>query len=168
MEALIQSICLSISILGMSDSQEKRACKYMPAIVKESTRHNIDPVIFVSLIYTESSFNYWAVSNKGACGLTQVMPKYTGKYSPVKKYSCEQLKNPYTSIRAGTKIFKWWIKYAERKNGNIRNALCGYNAGFRHCFNKDPKLNIKKYSNKVLRIARKLRREMKKNNHANN
>ena len=160
MEVLIQSLCLSIGVLGMSDSQEKRACQYMPTIVKESNRHNIDPIIFVALIFTESCFNPWEVSRANACGLTQVIPKWTGgKASGRKKYTCKQLKNPYTSIKVGSRILAWWIKYAK---GNVRNALCGYNAGFKRCFNKDPKLNIKIYSNKVTRVARKLRREMKK------
>ena len=91
MEVLIQSLCLSIGVLGMSNSQEKRACRYMPTIVKESNRHNIDPAIFVALIYTESCFNPWEVSHANACGLTQVIPKWTGgKASGRKKYTCKQ------------------------------------------------------------------------------
>jgi soluble lytic murein transglycosylase-like protein len=160
MEALIQSLCLSIGVLGMSDPQEKRACQYIPTIVKESNRHNIDPTIFIALIYAESCFNPWEVSYANACGLTQVIPKWTGgKASGRKKYTCKQLKNPYASIKVGSRILAWWIKYAK---GNVRNALCGYNAGFKKCFNKDSRLNKSSYSNKVIRVARKIRREIKK------
>ena len=123
----------------------------MPQIVKSAKKHKIKPETLVSLIFVESSFGKKAVSPKGACGLTQVMPKYTGKYSPVKKYSCNQLKNPYTSIRAGSKILRWWINYHD---GDLKRALCSYNAGFR-CGIKRKKVSKHgmRYANKVLEKA---------------
>ena len=123
----------------------------MPQIVKSAKEYKIKPEILVSLIFVESSFRRKAVSNKGACGLTQVMPKYTGKYSPVKNYSCDQLKNPYASIRAGSKILRWWINY---HNGDLKRALCSYNAGFR-CGKKRKKVSKygMKYASKVLEKA---------------
>jgi len=121
---------MAVASLGMSSTQQKRACKYMPLIVEQSAKHNVDPSVAVSMIFVESSFNPWEVSHAGACGLTQVIPKYTGKYSPVRKYSCNQLKNPYISIRAGLNILKYLMKTTA---GDMDRALCSYNAGVRGC-----------------------------------
>lgn len=153
MNELVALLCISISSLGMSDYQNKKACQYMPQIVKSSKKHNIKPEILVSLIFVESSFRKKVVSHAGACGLTQVMPIYTGKYSPVRKYSCDQLKNPYTSIKAGTKILRWWIDY---HGGDLKRALCSYNAGFRCGKNKKRKISKlgMKYAEKVISRAR--------------
>lgn len=163
MGELILALCLSVPSLGMSTYKNKKACQYMPQIVKSAKKHEIKPEILVSLIFVESSFRRKAVSNKGACGLTQVMPIYTGKYSPVKKYSCDQLKNPYTSIRAGSKILRWWINY---HNGDLKRALCSYNAGFR-CGIKRKKVSKygMKYASKVLERANLI--ETKKNQFLN-
>tara|TARA_Y100001970_G_scaffold251455_1_gene324287 strand:- start:15218 stop:15715 length:498 start_codon:yes stop_codon:yes gene_type:complete len=164
MNELILALCLSVPALGMSTYKNKKACQYMPQIVKSAKKHEIKIEILVSLIFVESSFRRKAVSNKGACGLTQVMPKYTGKYSPIKKYSCDQLKDPYTSIRAGSKILRWWINYHD---GDLKRALCSYNAGFRCGKNKKRKISKlgMKYSRKVLEKANLI--ETKKNQFLN-
>lgn len=132
----------------------------MPQIIESAEKYKIEPEILISLIFVESSFDRKAVSSKGACGLTQVMPIYTGKYSPVRKYSCNQLKNPYTSIKAGAKIFKWWINYHD---GNLERALCSYNAGFR-CGKKRKKVSKygMKYAEKVLKYTKILKSEISK------
>ena len=154
----------------MSDSKNKRACSYLPQILESSLENKIEPSILISLIFVESSFNRKAVSYAGACGLTQVMPKYTGGPALRKKLTCKQLKNPRISIRSGAKILAWWIKY---HNGNLEKALCGYNAGFRCSYKKNKKGKIVKrpnkhgsrYAKKVLRNAKLIENE--KNNQFN-
>ena len=160
MSELILSICVAVQAFGMSDYKNKKACQYMPQIIESAEKHEIKPEVLVSLIFVESSFRRKAVSNKGACGLTQVMPKYTGKHSPVRKYSCDQLKSPYTSIRAGSKILRWWINYHD---GDLKRALCSYNAGFR-CGNKRKKVSKygMKYAKKVLKYTKILKSEISK------
>lgn len=153
MNSLIFYLCSSVALLGLSNKQEKRACAYIPSIIKEAEKQNIDPALLTGLIFVESSFNPWVVSSAGACGLTQVIPKYTGKYSPVKKYTCEQLKNPYTSIAAGAKILRWWIDYHD---GNVSRALCGYSSGFR-CKGKKPLRAGMIYSKKVLKTTKTIK-----------
>ena len=151
MNELVVLLCISISSLGMSDYRNKKACKYIPEIISSASKHNIEPEILISLIFVESSFHRKAVSHAGACGLTQVMPKYTGKIT--RKYTCEQLKNPKTSIRAGAKILSWWIKYHDN---DLKKALCSYNAGFRCGKNKKRKISKHgmKYAEKVLRKSK--------------
>ena len=160
MSEFILSICIATQAFGMSDYRNKKACQYMPQIIESAEKYKIEPEILISLIFVERSFDRKAVSSKGACGLTQVMPIYTGKYSPVRKYSCNQLKNPYTSIKAGAKIFKWWINYHD---GNLERALCSYNAGFR-CGKKRKKVSKygMKYAEKVLKHTKILKSEISK------
>ncbi len=132
----------------------------MPQIVESSELHNIEPEVMIGLIFVESSFHRKAVSKANACGLTQVIPKYTSGPALRKKLTCEQLKNPKTSIKAGTKILSWWIKY---HNGDLERALCSYNAGFRCSYKKNKKGKIVKRPNKYgMRYAKKVLKFSKK------
>ena len=156
MNEMILALCMSIPALGMSTYKNKKACEYMPQIVKSANVHNIKPEILVSLIFVESSFRKKSVSSKGACGLTQVMPKYTGRPALKRKYNCNQLKKSKTSIRVGAKVLAWWIDYHDE---NLERALCSYNAGFR-CGKKSgtkPSKNGMKYARKVLKYAKILK-----------
>jgi len=129
----------------------------MPTIVKNAQINDIKPELLVSLIFVESSFNYWAVSHAGACGLTQVLPKYTGKIT--KKYTCEQLKVPRNSIYVGAKTLRFWINHHD----DISRGLCGYNAGFRCSYRRNKKGKIVKRPNKYgMRYARKVQRISKR------
>ena len=114
----------------MSEGRQKSICKIMPHVVAEAERNNIDPFLLAGLITVESNWNSQAISHAGACGLTQVMPKYTGGRATKRaKYTCEQLKNPRTAVTAGSDILSWWLySYA---GGDVPTALCGYFSGFR-------------------------------------
>ena len=154
MTDLVATLCLAVSALGMSDYRNKKACQYIPQIVESSKKHKIEPEVMIGLVFVESSFHRKAVSKANACGLTQVIPKYTGGPALRKKLTCEQLKNPKTSIKAGAKILAWWIKY---HGGNLERALCSYNAGFRCSYRKNKKGKIvRKPSKHGMRYAKKV------------
>ena len=140
---------------SLSSWQKSKACKYSSVIEKEARANGIDPYTLTALIIVESGLRANVVSSKNACGLTQVIPKYTGgPWSGNKKYTCDQLKNPKTSIAVGSKILSWWIDY---RGEDIRAALCSYNAGFRHCDKYRKTAAGFKYADKVLRLAESLR-----------
>ena len=134
----------------LSNKQEARVCKLMPTVIKQANKNKLEPTLLAALITVESGWRPKIVSHADACGLTQVIPKYTGKIT--RKYTCDQLKNPYTSIRAGAKILKWWIDY---HNGDVSRGLCGYAAGFR-CSGKKPLKAGMRYSKKVLSQKQKI------------
>lgn len=152
--AKILCIVFSSQAFYLSDYRKKTVCKNSSTVVQESKKNNLDPFLLAALIYTESGWKKTAVSYAGACGLTQVLPKYTGQIT--KKYTCNQLKNPRDSIKAGAKILRWWIDYHK---GNIKQGLCGYNAGFRCSYKKNKKGKIVKRPNKHgMRYAKKVLR----------
>jgi len=106
----------------------KYACK-----IYECSEHPVTPELLTALIVVESSANHIAVSNKGAVGLTQVMPH-------VWRYQKRELFNPYKNIEIGSKILKYYIdKYG------INGGLSSYNSG-----NRKSSLRYARY---VLKVA---------------
>jgi hypothetical protein len=77
----------------------------------------VTPELLTALIVVESSANHIAVSNKGAIGLTQVMPT-------IWQYQKQELLNPYKNIEIGSKILKHYID----RHG-IKGGLSSYNSG---------------------------------------
>lgn len=147
------SICLMFSqSFTLSTSQKATICKYEDEIKRQAKINRISPELLASVIFVESAFRPTAVSSAGACGLTQVVPKWTGgKETGGKKYTCQQLKNPNTAIEAGAKILSFNIRvYAK---GNINKGLCIYNAGMK-CINKKGFYKRLYYVKKVNRVYR--------------
>ena len=153
----------------LSDYRIKTVCDNSDYLIQESERNGLDPLLLSSLIFVESGWKKTAVSGADACGLTQVIPKYTGKIT--KKYTCQQLKNPRVSIATGAKILKWWIDYHRSKitqnkknkmspedieNYSLTRGLCGYNAGFR-CHGLNPNRAGIRYAKKILSLRERLK-----------
>lgn len=129
MEAMMLSLCMVMpATLQMNKTQAKNVCKYEHIIVAEAKKNDIEPELLASVIYVESGFYPKVVSDSNACGLTQVVPKWTGGIETGrKKYTCKQLKDPATSIKVGAKVLGYLIQnYAK---GNEDKGLCIYNAG---------------------------------------
>lgn len=164
---LPELICAAVISIGMPNAN--LACEKMELLVEQASKHNIEPEVMVALIQTESNWTPRVVSHANACGLTQVIPKWTGGVASKKiKYTCEQLKDPDTSIVAGTTIFNYWLhKYGRCKQGtkcrrkSYLIGLCGYNAGFR-CKGENPHPKGMGYAKTVLWRAKKIKRRMAK------
>lgn len=165
----VEILCAGILALGIGGTQErgKYACAHVPQVVKMSKEMGFRPELMISLIHYESRWYPHVVSRANACGLTQVLPRYTGGRPYPRgvgnpKLTCKQLKDPVTSITAGSKALRYWLHQYGR--GNERIGLCGYNAGFRcKTSKKKPKLSKggrqgMSYSRKVVRTADKLKR----------
>jgi soluble lytic murein transglycosylase-like protein len=69
---------------------------------------------------TESNFNRYAVSNKGALGLMQLIPS-TGR-----RYGVRDFFDPQQNIDGGVRHLKFLL---EKFNGNLDLSLAAYNAG---------------------------------------
>jgi len=153
---LADLICAAVVMMGMPNADI--ACENMDVLVEEAEINEIDPVMMTALIHVESRWNPNAVSRDGACGLSQVLPRYSAGHRERfgKKLTCNQLKDAKVNITRGSRILSWWlVHYAKNK---YSTALCGYNSGFR-C--KGPtKHKGHRYAQKVMRLARKIRHKM--------
>src|ERR1051326_2952366 len=85
-----------------------------------SINHGVDPALVRAVIKTESNFNRWAVSNKGARGLMQLIPE-TGS-----RYGVRDFFDPQQNVEGGVQHLKFLL---EKFNGNLDLSLAAYNAG---------------------------------------
>lgn len=113
-------------ISGSGGSQEVHA-KPIPAppahiseLVERSARtHQVDPLLVYSVMQVESNYNPYAVSNKGAEGLMQLMPSTSRMLGVTNSF------DPVENIEAGVK----YLKYLQSVYHDDRLALAAYNAG---------------------------------------
>ena len=149
-------LCLTVLSLGMPKGDRAQfACAHVEEVIAASEAYKLDPAIMMAMIYTESRWNHRAVSKSNACGLTQVLPRYTKN----PKLSCDDLKDPKTSIWTGALKLNYWIyKYGK---GNKRTGLCGYNVGYR-CKGDNKHRRGVNYAASVLRRAKTITRKYKK------
>ena len=97
-------------------------------IYEEATRHNQDPKLILALIATESEFYNWAVSEKGAKGLMQIMPYVAESLANelgIEWSGDRTLFNPYLNIRIGIH----YLSQLMLDFKDVRTALTAYNYG---------------------------------------
>ena len=145
-KVLCAAIIASSGVFGIGGKD--RACRHSRQVIEASSKYKLDPYLLTALIQVESNWKSHVVSPAGACGLTQVVHKYS-------KYNCKQLKNPKISIWEGAKKLNYWIyKYGK---GNLKIGLCGYNAGFR-CKGRSAIKSGLTYARKVVTMSNRLKR----------
>lgn len=89
-------------------------------IKRAADRYNIPERLIKSIIKQESNFNPYAISNKGAKGLMQIMPE-TARLLGIK-----DIFNPEENIEGGVKYLRMML---DRFGGDLVKALAAYNAG---------------------------------------
>ena len=107
-------------LLAFTGTQENLIKELAPAIVSEAAANNLAPELVAAVIQVESSWYPKAESSAGACGLMQVIPKWNPKPDGT-LYTCDELKDPKTNIKVGTKALRWWMTQAK---GDRELALC--------------------------------------------
>lgn len=95
------------------------ATKYDEIIRYASFLYEVEYELVKAVIKVESNFQQEAISNKGACGLMQIMP------ATQKDLNLEQPFDPQSNILAGTNYLKFLIIRFK----NLPLALAAYNAG---------------------------------------
>ena len=110
---------LSATKMPMQTASIQTACSHVGYLILQSQKNDLSPFILASLIWHESRWEHDAVSNKNACGLTQILTKYSS-------HSCEELKDPRTSIKEGVAALTYWKNHAK----DMSTALKCYNSGY--------------------------------------
>jgi soluble lytic murein transglycosylase-like protein len=103
-----------------SAKPENKPTKEISDIVAQASRtHQVDPLLVHSIIKVESNYNSFAISNKGAEGLMQLMPPTARMLGVSNSF------DPQQNIEAGVK----YLKYLQGVFKDDRLALAAYNAG---------------------------------------
>lgn len=109
--------------------QSKNYKTVSPLLHEASKTHGIDYSLLKALIVTESGFNPYAVSPKGAVGLMQLIPPTAQRYGVTAGKDStieEKLTDPKINIKAGARYLAYLIKMFP---GRLELALAAYNAG---------------------------------------
>jgi len=94
--------------------------EYHRVAEEKAMKHNVDPRLVQAVISAESNWNPNAVSQKGAVGMMQLMPKTArdmGVGNPL---------NADENIEGGVKYLRYLLN---KFQGNLALALAAYNAG---------------------------------------
>lgn len=119
---------LEMLLRGADNSLYHNPEKLARLIISASEEHKIDPVLILAVIKTESNFQRFAVSHKGAVGLMQLLPptaSYVADKANVAYYNEGNLYDSKKNIALGT----YYLAKLLDKFGNIRLALEAYNRG---------------------------------------
>ena len=110
-----------LAYVPVSESTSTKVPVHYHAKIKELSRqHGVEEALIIAVCRAESGFNPFAVSNKGAVGIMQLMAETAMMYGVVDRY------NAFQNMEAGVKH----LKYLHKKfNGNLRLVLAAYNAG---------------------------------------
>ena len=97
-------------------------------IVNESKKYGYDPFFLTAIIITESSFNNWAQSRRGALGLMQIRPQTAialARETQRQWKGTPALYNPGFNIALGA----YYLDKLIKRFGDLRLALEAYNHG---------------------------------------
>ena len=94
--------------------------RYRSLVESISRRNGIDPNLIDAVIRTESNYNPWAASPKGALGLMQLIPE-TGR-----RFGVQNFFDPEQNIEGGVRYIKYLLGMF---GGNVDLSLAAYNAG---------------------------------------
>ena len=129
--AILISLSLSIFFLLLSCIAMLKllfpVC-YKDSVKTYSEEFCVAPALVLAVINTESGFNRFAVSNRGAIGLMQIMPstaKMIAQDLGIENFTESELYNAETNIRFGC----YYISYLQNKFISTDEVLFAYNAG---------------------------------------
>jgi len=110
----------SLSINGKADVMSSSKKPYDYIVVDIAQKMRVPVELVHSIIKTESNYDTWAISSKGAMGLMQLMPLTAAQYEVMNVF------DPRQNIEGGVKYIVDLIKLYD---GDTKHVLAAYNAG---------------------------------------
>lgn len=125
----IEEASISRFITKFSDEiSYSDANKLGKLIRQECEKYALDPLLVLAVIQIESEFSPMAVSQKGAVGLMQVMPR-TAEFVAAKLgiplNGSKSLHDPFLNVRLGI----YYLSLLTKQFGSVEKALTAYNFG---------------------------------------
>jgi len=123
-----------VDIKSILDAQGSKTGSYSTMdfaylIARESFENNLDPLLVLAVIKTESSFRKSVVSHKGAIGLMQILPNTAHYVSDMHEHielsNSHELFEPNKNILIGIN----YLSYLINKFENQKYAIMAYNMG---------------------------------------
>lgn len=109
-----------LSATGMADVLSSSKKPYDDIVVDVAQKLRVPVELVHSIIKTESNYDAWAISAKGALGLMQLMPITATQYKVMNVF------DPRQNIEGGVKYLVDLIKLYD---GDTQRVLAAYNAG---------------------------------------
>jgi soluble lytic murein transglycosylase len=124
-EAVLAHLMRYRSRTGLTDGEIGRLSR---RIVKEARRHGFDPGLVLAVMHVESRYDTFAVSNRDAMGLMQILPS-TGEWMARKMgvpwEGPQTLFDPIVNVKIGVA----YLRELADRYGSIHTALSAYNWG---------------------------------------
>lgn len=124
-EAERLGVAAAVEASGLPHGQQRRLAL---AIVREASRHKVDPLLVVAVIRCESAFNPYAVSPVGAMGLMQVMPA-TGSWLAERVGLQLGRRSNLFDLELNVALGTRYLAELLRDFKSVHHALVAYNAG---------------------------------------
>ena len=133
MNALIRWILLlicTVSLVGVGT-----AYPYQYYVEASARRHQVEPALIRAVMHSESNYNQYALSHKGAIGLMQLMITTAREYEPwVARFQLQE--EPDVNIDIGTRHLKDLDRQVRRRYPEVHGLdrvklmAAAYNAGW--------------------------------------
>jgi soluble lytic murein transglycosylase-like protein len=117
--AVAPKVVAPVAVPAATDGQPQDA-KIPEMVERIAAWHQVEPKLVDSVIRVESNYDPYAMSNKGAQGLMQLMPSTARQLGVTRPF------NPSQNIEGGVRYLKYLL---DLYGGDQRLALAAYNAG---------------------------------------
>ncbi|ODP34510.1 lytic transglycosylase domain-containing protein [Pandoraea sp. ISTKB] len=150
--SISRSVAAQSTTLPPAESQPSATLPFDNLVRRAAYASSVDAALLHAIIDTESGYDPQAVSERGAIGLMQVLPR-TGQ-----RFGVRRLEDPAENVRAGASYVRWLLS---RFDGDVSLALAAYNAGegavLRYGRQVPPFPETQKYVRKVMAGYSRLR-----------
>jgi soluble lytic murein transglycosylase-like protein len=106
--------------LRADEAWRSLAGRFADPIEASARRYGLEPALLAAVARIESNFDPYAVSNRGACGILQLIP------ATAKRFGVKRVFDAGENIEGGAKYLRFLL---DRFGGRVDLALAGYNAG---------------------------------------